>query len=90
MNKSGLVFLFSLLSVLLFPFIGQALVLTTDIEIVNCGKETPQQKMAVSLLQETLSEMFGSQVPVTPEGQHKQEVPAIFVGQGGIGCAKWH
>ena len=84
MIKSSLVFLYCVVFILFFPFIGQALVLTADIEIVNCGKETPQQKMAVSLLQEVLSEMFGGPVPITPEGQHKPKGSAIFVGQGAL------
>ena len=48
-----------------------ALELASDTELVSCGKETKQQKMAVKLLEKTLSEMFGTPVTVVQENQIK-------------------
>ena len=59
-----------------------ALELASDTEIVSCGKETKQQKMAVKLLEKTLSEMFGTPVTVVQENQRKKTGPAIWLGNG--------
>ena len=61
---------------------GWALELTPETEIVSCGKDTPQQKLAARLLQKTLSEMFGKPVAMVRENQRKKKGPAIYLGNG--------
>jgi len=61
-----------------------ALELTPNYGIVVCGKETPQTTLAVRLVQENLSTLFGKSVPVVTENRQHASPPAIYIGTGAI------